>query len=96
LTLADVDVLRLLEEANVPAQGCAAVFLGISVSEEERQLERVCEADKLKLGSRGKGFGDVPAIESPGGSAYKPSPERSRTHVRTCYKIQPIMLPPAG
>jgi len=63
LALADVDVLCLLDEANVPAQGCAVVLLEVPSSEQEGQLERLCEADEVELRGGGEGFGDVPAIE---------------------------------
>jgi hypothetical protein len=39
--LADVDVLGLLEEADVPAHRSPLVLLLVRVSEQERELERL-------------------------------------------------------
>ena len=47
--LAEVEVLRLLEEASVPAQRSAVVLLEVPISKEEGQLERFCKADELEL-----------------------------------------------
>ena len=52
LVLAQVDVRHLLEEANMPAGGGAVVLFGLTVCQEQRQLERVCQRDELKLRSR--------------------------------------------
>ena len=49
LALADVDVLRLLDEANVPAKRCPVVLLEVPVREKEGQLEGFCEAHELEL-----------------------------------------------
>src|SRR4029450_9659451 len=42
--LAEVDVLRLLEEADVPAHGSPFVLVRVSICEQERQLERLRQA----------------------------------------------------
>jgi hypothetical protein len=47
----------------VPAHGGAVVLLGIRVSEQERQLERLREPDEAELGGGGESLRDVPAIE---------------------------------
>jgi hypothetical protein len=63
LALPHADVVRLVDEANVPAHRSPLVLLLIRVSEEERELERFCESDELELGHGGQRFGDVPPIE---------------------------------
>jgi hypothetical protein len=50
---------------NVPAKRGTVELLKVSISEEERQLERLRQAHDLKLRGGGKGLSDVPAIESP-------------------------------
>jgi hypothetical protein len=52
LALAEVDVRHLLQEADVPASGGAAVLLGLFVGEEECQLERFRQCDELNLRGR--------------------------------------------
>jgi hypothetical protein len=47
--LAEVEVLRLLEEASVSAQRSAVVLLEVPTSKEESQFERFCKADELEL-----------------------------------------------
>jgi hypothetical protein len=49
----------------MPPRRSPSELLRLSVSEEERQLERFCKSDELELGGSRKRFGDVPAIESP-------------------------------
>jgi hypothetical protein len=60
--LAKLDVRDLLKEAEVPASGGALVLLWLLLSEEKRQLERLGQADEMKLGGGRQGFGDVLAV----------------------------------
>jgi len=40
---------HLLEEADVPAGGGAVVLLWLTVGEEQRELERLCQRDEVGL-----------------------------------------------
>jgi hypothetical protein len=46
---AEADVLRVVDETNVPARRSAVELLQLLVSEQESQLERFSKADELKL-----------------------------------------------
>jgi hypothetical protein len=48
--LAEVDVLRLVKEAGVLANGCPLVPLRVSVCEEQCELERLRQPDELQFG----------------------------------------------
>jgi hypothetical protein len=54
--LAEVDVLRLLEEADVPANGGAVVFLRLPVSEKKRQLERFFKSHDDRTPNLGRNY----------------------------------------
>jgi hypothetical protein len=47
----------------MPSASCSAVLLRLIVYQEQRELERLCQADELELGGGRQGLGDVPAIE---------------------------------
>jgi len=68
LTLTQADVRHLLEKAYVPAGGGPIVLLRFIVSEKKGELERLGEADELKLlpaeTARGRGGGDLEGDQS--------------------------------
>jgi hypothetical protein len=61
-----------------------STFFALSVSEEEREFERLRQADDLKLARGREGFRDVAAIE---GSPEALSPGKSRTDVRIRQRV---------
>jgi hypothetical protein len=65
--LAEVDVLCLLEEANVPANGCPLVPLRVAIGEEERELER--PPPRQRRGARPRPTG--PSVTLPRSSARR-------------------------
>ena len=54
----------LLREAKVPASRRALIPLGLTVGEEEGELERLRQCDELGLGGRRERLRDVAAVES--------------------------------
>ena len=47
--LAQVDVRDLLSEARMPASGRPLVLLRLTLCEEQRELERLCQRDEVGL-----------------------------------------------
>ena len=64
LVLTQVDVGHLLYEADMPTSGGAGVFVGLLISEEERQFERLRQGDELELRRCRERFGDSAAVQS--------------------------------
>jgi hypothetical protein len=64
LALAQVDVGDFLPEASMPPRRRPLELLRLTVSEEQRELERLRQRDELELRSGRQGFGDVAAVES--------------------------------
>jgi hypothetical protein len=62
--LADFDVLRLLDEANVPAESGPFVLLAPPLPAEASVQESFCEPDELELRCGQESFRDVAVIES--------------------------------
>jgi hypothetical protein len=49
LALSDVDVLRLVDKAEMPAKRSSLVLRQLSVDQQEREREGFCQADELEL-----------------------------------------------
>jgi hypothetical protein len=74
--LAEFDVLRVVDEASVPADGGAVELLGLRVGEQERQLECFGKPDEAELGGGRQRFGDVAAIAWAAFCVYLSNPLR--------------------
>src|SRR3954463_1008677 len=61
--LAQVDVRDLLRKADVPASRRPLEFLRLTVGEEQRELERLREANELELRRGRESLRDVRAVE---------------------------------
>jgi pimeloyl-ACP methyl ester carboxylesterase len=62
LALSDIDVLRLVDKAEMPAKRSPLVLRQLTVGQQERELEGFCQADELELRRGRQRFGDVPSI----------------------------------